>query len=110
MINAEADSLVLNGMLICLKMPIFYRPKTVLCCRLDPKLFAGSRSGIINFGSGSDKHQFSVTKIKIFPMVRQVQNRNKKDQHPRRPGFLTFFADFPGLLDRFLKGQNFLVA
>ena len=30
--------------------------------RSDPKLFAGSGSGIINFGSGSDKLQFSVTK------------------------------------------------
>ena len=29
----------------------------------DPKLFAGSGSWIINFGSGSDKLQFSVTKI-----------------------------------------------
>ena len=31
--------------------------------RLDPKLFAGSGSVIINFGSGSDELQFFVTKI-----------------------------------------------
>ena len=31
--------------------------------RLDPKLFAGSGSGIIIFGSGFDKLQFSLAKI-----------------------------------------------
>ena len=55
-----------NGTSTCVSMRIrgFC---TVLWIRIrsDPKLFAGSGygSGIIDFGSGSDKLQFSLTKI-----------------------------------------------
>ena len=45
--------------------------RTVLLIRFRsyPELFAGFESGISNFGSGSDKLQFLVTKSAEHPLV-----------------------------------------